>query len=121
MLHALTVLLLCQFAGEMISSATGIPVPGPVLGLVILLLLQILLRGRVVRVVQSTSEVLLQNLALLFVPAGVGVIDHLDILARNWLPVVVSIAVSTLLGLAVTAWVMQRLLRAEPEPLAAVE
>jgi holin-like protein len=54
---------------------------------------------------------LLQNLSLLFVPAGVGVVKQLDVLERNWLPVAVAIVISTLLGLGVTAWVMQRLAR----------
>jgi holin-like protein len=52
---------------------------------------------------------LLQNLSLLFVPAGVGVVTQLDVLGRNWLPVTVAIVVSTILGLGVTAWLMQKL------------
>jgi putative effector of murein hydrolase LrgA (UPF0299 family) len=112
MLNALAVLLLCQFAGEIISTATRLPVPGPVLGLVFLLTLLILRRGRVSAQLQPTAQALLQNLSLLFVPAGVGVVNQLGVLGQNWLPVTASIAISTLLGLGVTAWVMQRLSRA---------
>jgi holin-like protein len=115
-LNALTILLVCQFAGEIISNATGLPVPGPVLGLVFLLLLQVVRKGKVARELKSTAQALLQNLSLLFVPAGVGVIDHLDVLARNWLPLALSIAISTLLGLGVTAWIMQRLSRTPIRP-----
>jgi putative effector of murein hydrolase LrgA (UPF0299 family) len=110
-LNALTVLLLCQFVGEIISNATGLPIPGPVLGLVFLLLLLVITHGKVVREMKPTSQALLQNLSLLFVPAGVGVTTQLDAIGQNWLPIAVSIGVSTLLGLAVTAWLMQRLSR----------
>ena len=110
MLNALTVLLLCQFAGEIITNAGGLPVPGPVLGMGLLLGL-LIRRGRVDPPMTGTAQALLQNLSLLFVPAGVGVITQLDVLGANWLPIAVSIAVSTLLGLAVTGWLMQRLSR----------
>ena len=84
--------------------------PGPVLGL--LLLLGILaLRGGPDEAMRSTSTGLLRHLSLLFVPAGVGVITQLDALGRDWLAITVAIVASTALGLAVTALVMQRLIR----------
>ncbi len=110
MLNALTTLLVCQFIGEILSNAAGLPVPGPVIGLVLLLAL-LVRRGRVEREMKSTAQALLQNLSLLFVPAGVGVITQLDVLGANWLPIAVAIGVSTLLGLAVTGWLMQKLAR----------
>ncbi len=110
-LSALTVLFLCQFAGEIVSNALRLPVPGPVLGLVLLLGLLIVRGGKVTKELKPTAQVLLQNLSLLFVPAGVGVVTQLDVLGQNWLPVAVAIVVSTLLGLGVTAWVMQKLAR----------
>jgi holin-like protein len=111
MLSALTVLFLCQFVGEIVSNALRLPVPGPVLGLVLLLGLLVARGGKVTKELKPTAQVLLQNLSLLFVPAGVGVVKQLDVLERNWLPVAVAIVISTLLGLGVTAWVMQRLAR----------
>ena len=54
---------------------------------------------------------LLRHLSLLFVPAGVGIVTQLDALARDWKAIVAAILVSTVLGLAVTGWVMQRLSR----------
>jgi len=112
MLNALAVLLACQFMGEIISNALSLPVPGPVFGMVILLGLLVARRGQVTRELKPTAQVLLQNLSLLFVPAGVGVVTQLDVLADNWWPVAVATVVSTLLGLGVTAWIMQRLARA---------
>jgi holin-like protein len=111
MLAALTQLIACQFAGEVFARALSLPLPGPVIGL--LLLLGLLgVQGGPSEAMKTTSGTLLRHLSLLFVPAGVGVMTQLDALRDNWLPVAASILVSTALGLAVTAWVMQRLARA---------
>lgn len=110
MLRALTVLVVCQFAGEVVARGTGIPLPGPVLGLVILLVI-LTVRGNPGEELRTTSSGLLRYLSLLFVPAGVGIVTQLDALARDWLAILAAILVSTALGLAVTGWVMQRLSR----------
>ena len=108
MLRALTALVLCQFCGEVIARGLGIPLPGPVVGLVLLLLVLIVRRGPD-EALRDTSNGLLRHLSLLFVPAGVGIVTQLDALQRNWLPIVASILVSTALALIVTGWIMQRL------------
>lgn len=120
MLNALTLLVFCQFVGEVVSQATGLPIPGPVFGLLILLV-GLEFRSRRLRRppaadLKATAAGLLGNLAILFVPAGVGVITQLHVLAANWLAVVVAILVSTLLTLFVTGRVMQSL--AKPEETA---
>lgn len=117
MLNALTLLVSCQFVGEIIARGADLPIPGPVIGL-LLLLGGLLLRERMGRPtpgadLKGTAQGLLGHLGLLFVPAGVGVVTQLDVLARNWLAVAVAILVSTFAGLLVTGWVMQRL--ATPE------
>ncbi len=115
MLDALTLLVGCQLAGEVIARGLDLPLPGPVLGL-LLLLAGLIWRGREPPPgLKSTGQGLLGHLGLLFVPAGVGVVTQLHVLAANWLPVAVSILVSTFLGLAVAGWVMQRLAGPEPE------
>ena len=113
MLQALTTLVLCQFVGEVLAQGTGMPVPGPVIGLVLLLGL-LLVRGGPDAELKATSYGLLRHLSLLFVPAGVGVVTQLAPLRANWLPITGAILVSTALGLAVTGWVMQRLSRNLP-------
>lgn len=117
MLNALTLLVLCQFVGEIVARALDLPLPGPVLGL-LLLLAGLILRERQGRPVpgrdlKATAQGLLNHLGLLFVPAGVGVVTQLDVLARNWLAVGVAILLSTFAGLAVAGWVMQRFVRDE--------
>ncbi len=108
MLGALTQLICFQFFGEVLSRALALPVPGPVLGLV-LLVSWFAARGGPRPAMQDLSGGLLRNLGLLFVPAGVGIVTQLDALSANWLPITVAIFVSTAAGLAVTALVMQRL------------
>lgn len=109
MLNALTLLIICQFTGEVIARAASLPLPGPVIGLV-LLLGGLVLRGRTPDPeLSATGGWLLRNFGLLFVPAGVGVITQLDVLGANFVALLVAIPVSTFLGLVVTGWVMQRL------------
>ena len=119
MLDALTLLVTCQLVGEVISRAAALPVPGPVLGLLLLLggLMLRERRGRPVpgRHLKATAQGLLGHLGLLFVPAGVGVVTQLDVLARNWLAVGLAILLSTFAGLLVTGWVMQALAAPEQE------
>ena len=110
MLPALTLLIVCQFAGEALTRAMNLPLPGPVLGLVILLV-WLILRGGPTEDMKATSSSLLRYLLLLFVPAGAGVVTQLDVLGQNLVPALVAIVISTALGLGVTAWTMQRLTR----------
>ncbi len=110
MLPALTLLIVCQFAGELIVRGADLPLPGPVVGLVILLAI-LIVRGGPDEGMKSTSAGLLRYLLLLFVPAGAGIVTQLDVLGRNFLPALVAIVVSTALGMGVTAWTMQRLTR----------
>ena len=108
MLNFLIVLLVCQLTGEVIVLATGIPLPGPVIGMA-LLFVGLLLRGEVPRALEQMADGLLSNLSLLFVPAGVGVMLHAELVGEELLPIAVSLVVSTLITIVVTAWVMQKL------------
>ena len=113
MLNALTLLICCQFIGEVIARGVSLPLPGPVVGL-LLLLVYLIAHDRAPNAqLATTSGWLLRHFGLLFVPAGVGVITQVDVLRDNWLPLLVAIPVSTLLGLLTTGWVMQRLTRDE--------
>ncbi len=114
-LRGLALLLVLQAAGDGIAHALRLPVPGPVVGMVLLMLA---LRVERVRVpVRAIAELLLAHLSLLFVPVGVGVITHLDLLSHSGGPLLVAIVVSTWVGMAVTALVLKRLLGAdEREP-----
>ncbi|MCD0417742.1 CidA/LrgA family protein [Rubrivivax sp. JA1024] len=110
-LQGLALLLLLQAAGESLTHALAWPFPGPVVGMVLLLPL---LRWRAVREpVEATAGFLLAHLSLLFVPVGVGVVAHLDLVVEHGVALLAVIVVSTWIGLAVTALVLRRLLRGE--------
>ncbi len=108
-LLGLTILLLCQSAGEVLTRLTHVGLPGPVLGMLLLLGL---LRWPLLRApVQAAANALLAHLSLLFVPVGVGVMTHLDLIATYGLRLGVAVLLSTVIGLAVSALVLQALLR----------
>ncbi|WP_332745739.1 CidA/LrgA family protein [Hydrogenophaga sp.] len=112
MIPALATLLVFQLLGEALVLATGAPMPGPVVGLA-LLLLTLVLRPSALGAIKPTAQTLLQHLSLLFVPAGVGVMLHLQRLGNEALAIGVALVVSTLVGLASAAltmtWLMKRL------------
>ena len=114
MLNAITLLLLFQLVGEMISRYFDLPVPGPVVGMG-LLLATLALRGGPSVQLQQTANGLLQHLSLLFVPAGVGVMIHFRRIQSEWLPIVGALVCSTLLTIAVTALIL-RLFHVHEDP-----
>jgi putative effector of murein hydrolase LrgA (UPF0299 family) len=101
-------LLVCQLAGEILVMASGLPLPGPVIGM-LLLFITLMVRGGVPDGLEKMAGALLSNLSLLFVPAGVGVMLHAELLGREVLPIALSLVLSTLITIIVTGWVMQRL------------
>ena len=105
MLIGFLVLLLFQFAGEMIVVLSGLPVPGPVVGMV-LLLVGLIAKGEVPEYLRIPSEALLKHLALLFVPAGVGLMTHFGLLKQDWLAILIALIVSTALTIVVTALIL---------------
>jgi holin-like protein len=109
-LAGFTWLLLFQCAGEAMVYVTGLPIPGPVLGMA-LLLAALLVRGRASEPMTATAEGLARHLSLLFVPAGTGVMLHVTRIEAEWVPIVAAIVVSTVLALATTALTFQWLVR----------
>ncbi len=118
MLAALTALLACQLLGEALVRLVDLPVPGPVLGLVFLLVL-LALRRSVPKDLETTAGGLLKHLSLLFVPAGVGVLQHLARIQAEWLAIAAALLVSSVATIVVTAVVMRgmiRLMKLDDEP-----
>ena len=110
MLAALTVLLVYQLIGEVLVQLLRLPVPGPVVGM-LLLFVTLLMRGEAPGSLRDTANGLLGHLSLLFVPAGVGVMLHFHRLATEWLPIIVALVASTVITIGVTALVMRALQR----------
>lgn len=110
LLAGFTWLLLFQCAGEALVQLAGLPVPGPVVGMAILFA-ALLARGHAPPPLTVAADGLAKHLSLLFVPAGVGVLLHVARVADEWLPIAAALVVSTVLAMAVTAIVFERLAR----------
>lgn len=104
----MSILLGCQFLGEIISRAIALPVPGPVLGMLILLI-GLMIRGSVPASLRMPGEGLLKYLTLLFVPAGVGLIQHFGLISREFGILIITLIVSTSVTLLVTSQILQRI------------
>lgn len=105
MLNYLTLILSCQLAGELTTKALSIPAPGPVIGMLYLFLF-LMLKGSLPNNLEETANSLLNNLSLLFVPAGVGVMLHFKLLGNQWFPLSIALFISTALTIAVTGLMM---------------
>jgi len=114
MIGGLATLLLFQLLGEVIVIVLRLPVPGPVVGMV-LLFLALLWRGRVPQDLESTAQGMLHHLALMFVPAGSGIVVYLALLGQEWLPITVALIGSTVLTIAVTALTLQTVIRRQSD------
>lgn len=110
MIRALAILLLCQLVGTVLQEALGLPMPGAVLGLVLLVAI-FLYTGGPGAELRETAQGLLRHMGLLYVPAGVGVVGELAVLRHNALALIIAIPVSTVLGLLITGILMQWFMR----------
>jgi putative effector of murein hydrolase LrgA (UPF0299 family) len=101
-IQSIALLLTFQLAGEVAVRAAALPVPGPVLGMA-LLLAAFALRPALVEAVAPTARGLLAHLSLLFVPAGVGVVGHLDRMGTDGAAILTAIVASTALAMLAAA------------------
>jgi holin-like protein len=111
MIAGLATLLCCQLIGEALACWFSLPVPGPVIGMALLFLALLLRGGETPRDLAQSADGLLANLGLLFVPAGVGVVLYLPLLAEDWAPLSLAILAGTLAAIGVTGLLAQALLR----------
>jgi holin-like protein len=114
-LRGLALLLVLQAAGEGLVHWLGLSLPGPVVGLA--LLLAALTLPSIRQPVAEAADRLLAHLSLLFVPVGVGVITHFDLLSRYGVRLVVVVVLSTWIGLAAAALALQLIFRTSGQGL----
>lgn len=111
MLLGLFVLLACQLGGDIVAGAFALPVPGPVIGIVLLLVVMLIARylpkgeRGAGRQIETAADNLLGWLGLFFVPAGVGISQHFDLVAANGLALAAVLVLSSVATLTVTVWV----------------
>lgn len=110
MIRGLLILLLCQFAGEALARGIGLPVPGAVIGMLILFVGLIVRRG-VPAELEQVSQTVLKPLSLYFVPASVGIMTMGPLLAQEGARIVLVMVLATLLPLLLCGYGLDRWLR----------
>lgn len=110
LVQGLLLVLLFQLLGELSVVSLGLPLPGPVFGM-LLLLLVLLNRKQVPAPLRNVADALLANLALLFVPAGVGLVLHFELLKSEWWIILLALIISSVGAAIITALVFAGLLR----------
>ena len=114
MLHGVFIILLFQLAGEVIQRLFALTIPGPVIGLILLLATLIFVKDRVPLLrkaeqnLSDTANFIVGLLSLFFVPAGVGVIAYVDYMGPNVVFVMPIIFLGTLSTIGLTAFVLDR-------------
>lgn len=101
-LHAFLLILVLQVAGEALSRSLGLPIPGPLVGMILLIGLCVAVPA-VAAVIRPVVQALLSHLSILFVPAGAGVVGHFATLGDKALVIVAATVGSTVLAIAAAA------------------
>lgn len=107
MIKGIAILLLFQLLGESLVFSTDLPLPGPVVGLVMLFVAMLLLKKYKLKLFANTEQAadgFLANLGLLFLPAGVGIIALWGELQSHVSAILIVLIISTILTLIVTVW-----------------
>src|SRR5215207_11690533 len=104
-LRNVLILLAFQLGGEFLHRVLHVPLSGPLLGMV-LLFGALVVWGGPSDDFQTTTRPLLSNLALLFVPAGVGVIMHLELIQQHWVPILAATLGGAVASILASAWTM---------------
>jgi len=119
MLKSLFIIFFFQLLGEAIQKIFEINIPGPVIGLILLLLSFIFFFKRLnqskkmIKEISVTSNKIINYLSLLFVPIGVGVVMHINYLGDNLFKIFSIITIGTLATLVFTAFVMEKIINLE--------
>jgi len=106
MIRQCAILFGCLALGELIVYLTGIKLPSSIIGM-LLLTLFLQLGWIKLHWIQGMSDFLVANLGFFFIPPGVALMLYFDLIAAEFLPIAVSVLVSTILVLVVTGWVHQ--------------
>jgi holin-like protein len=105
-INGLTLLLVYQLFGEILSRLLQIPIPGPVLGM-LLLFCSLFFFKKTKNTISETSSAILNHLSLLFIPAGVGLMTHFSRLEQVWLSISIALFLGAIINFVATAWLMQ--------------
>ena len=110
MVHAFAVLIVFQLVGEVLVQALALPVPGPLVGM-LLLFAALVLRGELPAQVANCAQALLSHLMLLFLPAVTGVMMYFEHIGREWVAFLAACLLGAAITMAVTAFTLRWMLR----------
>ena len=99
-------ILLFSIIGEVLSTGLNLPIPGSIIGMVLLFLA---LKFRIIRLRQiyDAGQFLIENMTILFLPAGVGIMSHWDAIAKYWWQIIVITVLAIVVNIAVIGFVTQ--------------
>ncbi|KIF81638.1 CidA/LrgA family protein [Noviherbaspirillum autotrophicum] len=108
MMNSVIKILMFQALGEAVAYELSLPIPGAVIGM-LFLFFYLLARDTEDKSLLTFSTRFLGYMTLLFVPAAVGIMLHMERIANEWLPITVALTTSTVASIAITAFVVRRL------------
>jgi putative effector of murein hydrolase LrgA (UPF0299 family) len=110
-LLAIAVLFLMQIVGEALVRLTGLPMPGPLIGM-LLMLATLMAYGRVPAGLRDACHHMLKHLMLLFIPAVAGIMVYFGTMEGEWIPFLLACVAGVALTIVVTAltfkWMLKR-------------
>lgn len=110
MLHAFAALLVLQLLGEALTQSLDLPLPGPLLGM-LLLFGALLWRGAVPAGMQEAATALVRNLMLLFIPAVTGVMLYFERVGQEWLAIFGASIAGAAVTMVVTAFTLRLMIK----------
>ena len=114
LLRQLLLILTICFSGEVINRLFSLPIPGNIIGMVILFLC--LYTGIIkLEMIADIAKFLLDHLAFFFVPAGVGLLAYLDVIKSSWLAILIISLITTIIVMIITGHTVQLLKGGEKE------
>ena len=121
MLGGLAIILACQLVGEVLVRLTGVPVPGPVVGMVVFLGWLAWRRPKEGGSTVRAADRLVHYLPIMFLPSTVGFIVVVPMVADQWIPAIVGSVVSWLATILLVGWVATLLRPRRRRPAASEE
>lgn len=106
------IILFISFIGEALKYVLPLPIPASIYGLVLMF---VLLETKVLKVeaVQDAGKFLIEIMPMMFIPAGVGLLNAGDTLKPVLIPIIVILFVSTIVVMGVSGKVTQTMIEAE--------
>ena len=107
MLYGLIVFIAFLLAGDFLAALLDWPVPGSVMGM-LLLFSVLVIRGGISAPLKQSSQGLLPYLPLFIVPASVGIVNYMDVVREEGVLIVTAMVVSLVVGIPVCGWLAQK-------------